>query len=73
MSNNTTNPRGLHVENNFPPWGKGTISQCHLGGKNMKRGREKGEKCERKRKKGERNGRKGKEIGRKGKRKRRKM
>jgi hypothetical protein len=37
----------------IPPPPGGNISRCHLGGKNMKRPREKGGKCKRKMKKGE--------------------
>jgi hypothetical protein len=47
------------------PWRK--YQPISFGGKNIKRGREKGGKCKRKRKKG---GRKGKERGRKGKKNR---
>jgi hypothetical protein len=49
------------LENNPHPLGEGKYQPLSLGGKNMKRGREKGGKCkrnwtkgERKRKKGER-------------------
>jgi hypothetical protein len=51
---------GVYIMENTPPWGGGgNISRCHLGEKNMKRPREKGGKCGRKRKKGERKRKKG--------------
>ncbi len=49
-------PRGLYFEK-YPPGGG--ISADVIWGKNMKRGREKGGKCNRKRKKGERKRKKG--------------
>jgi hypothetical protein len=46
---------GAYILDNTPHWGVGENSSlCNLG-KNMKRRREKGGKCKRKRKKGERN------------------
>jgi hypothetical protein len=42
-----------------PPWGGGKYQLMSFGGKNMKRGREKGGKCKRKRKKEERKRKKG--------------
>jgi hypothetical protein len=42
-----------------PPWGKEKYQPMSFGGKNMKRGREKGGKCKRKRKKEERKRKKG--------------
>jgi hypothetical protein len=56
LSNNT----GVYILENTPPPGGGNKYQpMSFGGKNMKRGREKGEKCKRKRKKGERKMKKG--------------
>jgi hypothetical protein len=46
------------LEKTLPPWG-GEISADVIWGKNMKRRREKGGKCKRKRKKGERKRKKG--------------
>jgi hypothetical protein len=46
------------LENTPPPRGE-KISANVIWGKNMKRGRDKGGKCKRKRKKGERNRKKG--------------
>jgi hypothetical protein len=45
---------GVYILENTPPPPPGDISRYHLGGKYIKRGREKGGKCQRKRKKGER-------------------
>jgi hypothetical protein len=42
------------LENTPPPLGGGKYQPMSFGGKNMKRQREKGGKCKRKRKKGER-------------------
>jgi hypothetical protein len=49
----STYSRGLYIEK-YPPLGGGGISAYVIWGKNMKRRREKGGKCKRKRKKGER-------------------
>jgi hypothetical protein len=43
------------LENPPPPPGEGKYQLMSFGGKNMKRRREKGGKCKRKRKKGEKN------------------
>ncbi len=43
---------GVYLMENTPPWGE--ISADVIWGKNIKRGRERGGKCRRKRKKGER-------------------
>jgi hypothetical protein len=59
---------GFYILENTPSLGGGKKYQpMSFGGKNMKRGREKGGKCKRKRKKGERKMKQGKEKGRKGK------
>jgi hypothetical protein len=51
---------GLYIGKYLLTGGEGDISQCHLGEKNMKRQRENGGTCRRKRKKGERKRKKGK-------------
>jgi hypothetical protein len=52
--------RGVYILENNPTWGGGgEISQCHLGGKNMRRDREKGGNLKEK-------GRNGKEYEKKG-------
>jgi hypothetical protein len=43
----------VYISENTTPWGRGYISRCHFGGKNMKRGRETERKCKRNRMKGE--------------------
>jgi hypothetical protein len=45
--------RGLYIGKSPRPWGK-KYQPMSFGGKNMKRRKEKGVKCKRKRKKGER-------------------
>ncbi len=65
--------RGLYIGKYLPPpWGRGKISADVIWGKNMKRGREKGGKCKRKRKKEERKRKKGERKRKKGERKRKK-
>jgi hypothetical protein len=51
-------PAGVYILENTPPQG-GEYQPMSFGGKNMKRGREKGGKCKRKRQKGERKKKKG--------------
>jgi hypothetical protein len=53
---------GVYILENTPPRGE-KYQPMSFGGKNMKRGREKGGKCKRKRKKGERKLEKGKKKG----------
>jgi hypothetical protein len=57
--------RGLYWK--IPPRGRGDIINKSFGGKNMKKQREKGGKCKRKRKKGKENGKREKkeEMGKK--------
>jgi hypothetical protein len=53
---------GLYIGKYPLPGGGGNISGCHLGGKNMKRRREKGRKCKKKK---EERGKKKEERGKK--------
>jgi hypothetical protein len=61
--------RGYILENTTPPpWGAEKYQPMSFGGKNMKKGREKGGKNKRKKKKGKEKGRKGKDEKRASKR-----
>jgi hypothetical protein len=63
--------RGLYIGKSSPPGG-GKYQPMSFGGKNMKRGREKGGKCKRKRKKWERKRKKWERKRKKWERKRKK-
>jgi hypothetical protein len=52
----------MHIGKYPPLWGGAKYQPMSFGGKNMKRRREKGGKCKRKRKKGERKRKKGENL-----------
>jgi hypothetical protein len=67
MGKRSLKSRGLYIGKYSPPGKKKKYQPMSFGGKNMKRVREKGGKCNEKGRKRKEKGRKRKEKGRKGK------